>query len=223
MAAINVTNRKNEIVILVHGFNNGESDMFPLKWHLESMGYNAVTIDLPLRFTALEKAITVFENRFTQILVKHDQYEKIHLVGYSMGGLIIRSFLANNTVPKLGRCLFIATPNKGTKLADLGDKFFKPLVQIYKPLKSLKTSTIVIGKPLNIPCPDIGVIAGNKNKHLLGLFLDGENDGRVEVESAKHGDMIDIVIKPYGHKEIHHKAEIAELVDVFLRTGSFQK
>jgi len=195
--------------------------MFPLKRHLESKGYDAVTINLPLRFSAFEEGISKFEKQFQQILLSYEHFEKIHLVGYSMGGLIIRSFLANNKVSKLGRCVLIATPNKGTKLADICDKLLKPLVQIYQPLKSLKTSTIDIGKPINLPRPDIGVIAGNNSKHLLGIFLDGENDGRVEVESAKYDEMIDFIIKPYGHKEIHHQLEIADLVNLFLSTGKF--
>lgn len=212
-------NQKHEIVILVHGFNNDESDMFPLKRHLEGLGYEAVTINLPLRFSALEECISLFEYQFQQI--DYECIEKIHFVGYSMGGLIVRSFLANNTVSKLGRCVLIATPNKGTKLADLCDKLLKPVVHIYQPLKSLKTSSIDIGKPINNPQPDIGVIAGNSNKHILGIFLDGENDGRVEVESVKYDEMIDFIIRPYGHKEIHHQTEIADLIDLFLRTGKF--
>jgi len=213
--------QKNEIVILVHGFNNDESDMFPLKRHLDCLGYDAVTINLPLRFSALGECISSFDKQFQQILLDWEGFEKIHFVGYSMGGLIIRSFLANNTVSKLGRCVLIATPNKGTKLADLCDKLLKPLVQIYQPLKSLRTSDIEIGKPINTPPPDIGAIAGNTNKHFWGVFLDGENDGRVEVESVKCDELIDFVIKPYGHKEIHHQPEVADLVDLFLRTGKF--
>jgi len=216
-----IINRENEVVILVHGFNNDESDMFPLKQHLQGWGYEAVTINLPLRFSTLEDCIALFEKEFYQQLFKLEYFGKIHLVGYSMGGLVVRSFLAQNTVPKLGRCVLIATPNQGTKLADISDRLLKPLGQIYKPIKSLKTNSLDIRDPINTPKPEIGVIAGNTNKHLLGIFLSSENDGMVEVESAKYHAMTDFVIKPYGHKEIHHQLEIAKLVDLFLRTGKF--
>jgi len=209
------------VVILVHGFNNDGSDMFFLKRNLQSWGYEAVTMNLPLRFSTLEDCIVLFEKEFHKQLSNFVDCEKIHLVGYSMGGLVVRSFLAKNTVPKLGRCVLIATPNQGTKLADMSDKLLKPLGKIYKPIKSLKTDSIDIGEPINRPKPEIGVIAGNTSKHLLGIFLDSENDGRVEVESAKFHDMTDFVIKPFGHKEIHHQLEIAKLVDLFLRMGKF--
>jgi len=214
-------NEQHEIAILVHGFNNDESDMYPLKQHLGSVGYEAITINLPLRFSALDECIALFEDEFYQQLSGFNDFEKIHLVGYSMGGLVVRSFLAKNKVPKLGRCVLIATPNQGTKLADMSEKLLKPLGQIYKPIKSLKTNSLDIGDPLNTPGPEIGVIAGNTSKHLLGIFLTRDNDGRVEVESAKYHGMTDFVIRPYGHKEIHHQPEIAKLVDLFLKTGKF--
>lgn len=212
--------RKHEIVILVHGFNKDENDMFPLKRRLNGLGYRAVTVNLPLRFSALDECISIFENQLRQLAADLN-YEKVHFVGHSMGGLVIRSFLANNRIAHLGRCVLIATPNQGTKLADISDKILKPLGQIYKPLQSLGSGSINIGTPVNIPKPEIGVIAGKTNKYFLSFFLSGENDGRVEIDSARCEDMIDFVIRSYGHKEIHRQAEIAELVDVFLQTGKF--
>jgi hypothetical protein len=203
---------------LVHGFNKDESDMFPLKRHLNGFGYRAVTVNLPLTFCSLNDCISSFEDQLKQLV---NNYEKIHFIGHSMGGLVIRSFLARHKVAKLGRCVLISTPNKGTKLADIIEEHCKPLGQIYKPLQSLKTCSINIGKPENIPKPEIGVIAGKTKYYLMGLLLSGENDGRVEVDSAKCEDMADFIIRPYGHKEIHHQTEIAELSDVFLCTGKF--
>jgi uncharacterized alpha/beta hydrolase family protein len=210
-----------EIVILVHGFNNNEADMFPLRDRLTTLGYAVVTANLPLSFASLEECLSVFSDQVQPILSRHYSYTKIHLVGYSMGGLIVRAFLANNVVVKLGRCVLIATPNRGTKLADIANNLFKPLVHIYKPLESLKTGVTEYGEPLNAPQPEIGVIAGDANKHLLGFFLAGANDGRVEVESALYSGMADFVIRSYGHKEIHHQPETAQLVHSFLHTGKF--
>lgn len=213
--------RKQEIVILVHGFNKDQSDMIHLKKWLERLGYRAITVDLPLTFSAFDQCVSSFQDQISELGACFD-YEKIHFVGHSMGGLVIRSFLASNSVPKLGRCVLIATPNQGTKLADISEKVFKPLGQIYKPLKSLTTCSMNIASPMNDPTPQIGVIAGISNKHFLGVLLPKINDGRVEVQSAKCEEMIDFVIRPYGHKDIHHQPEIAELIDVFLQTGKFQ-
>lgn len=210
-----------EIVILVHGFNNNEADMFPLRDFLIRLGYTAVTANLPLSFAPLEECVAVFSDKIQSILSRHDSYARIHLVGYSMGGLVVRSFLSKNAVVNLGRCVLIATPNRGTKLADMAAKLLKPLVHLYKPLKSLKTGDIEFGEPLNTPKPEIGVIAGAANKNLLGFFLAGANDGMVEVGSAIFSGMADFIIRPYSHKEIHHQPETAQLVHSFLHTGKF--
>lgn len=212
-----------EIAVLVHGLNDNETDMFYLRDQLNRLGYAALTVNLPLRFRPLEECVAVFSDQLQPILSRYACYTRIHLIGYSMGGLVVRAFLASNTVNKLGRCVLIATPNRGTRLADWADSFFRPMVHIYQPLKSLKPGVFECGEPNNVPKPEIGVIAGAANKHLLGLFLAGANDGRVEIESALGCDMTDYVIRPYGHKEIHHQPDTALLVHCFLGTGSFPK
>lgn len=213
--------RNNEVVILIHGFFKDESDMFRLKKHLSRLGYNPVTVNLPTRFGTLEDCTHMLQFKFSKILSSMQDIKKIHFVGHSMGGLIIRSFLANNYIPHLGRCVLIATPNHGTYLADLIGKYFSPALKIFKPLEALRTNKFRISKPLNSPQPEIGVIAGNKSNLLLGIFLSGENDGIVEVNSVKFESMKDFIVKNYGHKEIHYQFEIAELVDSFLQSGSF--
>ncbi|NLG33333.1 MAG: alpha/beta hydrolase [Syntrophomonadaceae bacterium] len=164
----------------------------------------------------------MFKEQLQQIMVQHRDYNKIHLVGYSMGGLVIRSFLACNDIPQLGRCVLIATPNQGTKLADISEKYLKPLVLIVRPLQVLTTNCLNIGQPMNQSKIEIGVIAGNKNNHPLGVFLTPDSDGLVEVESTKYTDMSDFIIVPYGHLEIHRQTATAQLVHRFLQTGSFR-
>ena len=213
---------KQQLVILVHGFNRSQSDMFPMKHFLQDYGYQAITVNLPLRFSTLNRCVSVFKEQLQQIMVQHRDYNKIHLVGYSMGGLVIRSFLACNDIPQLGRCVLIATPNQGTKLADISEKYLKPLVLIVRPLQVLTTNCLNIGQPMNQSKIEIGVIAGNKNNHPLGVFLTPDSDGLVEVESTKYTDMSDFIIVPYGHLEIHRQTATAQLVHRFLQTGSFR-
>lgn len=209
-----------QIVILVHGFNKSQSDMFALRDYLTEMGYQCLTVNLPTRFGSLNDCTNVMYSQLDKLL-NTVEFQKIHFVGHSMGGLIIRSFLARNNLPSIGRCVLIACPNNGTSLADKAYKFCSPIVKILKPLNDLRVNSLKIPPPKNIPHPEMGVIAGNKSNLLLGAFLDKENDGRVEVESTKMETMIDFTVQLYGHKEIHHQPAIAILVDEFLSTGSF--
>lgn len=65
------------------------------------------------------------------------------------------------------------------------------------------------------------MIAGSESNLFMGKFLDGENDGRVPVESVSFPEMKDFIVTPYGHREIHHTQEVAILVRTFLKSGSF--
>ncbi|MFT5647766.1 MAG: hypothetical protein ACI976_002460 [Aureispira sp.] len=87
-------------------------------------------------------------------------------------------------MPKLGRCVFIGTPNQGTRLADIGLKI--PLMaSILKPIKALHSKALAIDLPQNEPIPDIGILAGLNHRLITGCFLEKRNDGRVEVAATK--------------------------------------
>lgn len=214
--------QNDKTVVLIHGYCKDKSDMFTLKSNLTDLGYNCVCINFPTRFGTLEDCNKILQWEISKMLPSMAEQQQIHLVGHSMGGLIIRSYLARNYFPNLGRCVLIAPPNSGSKLVDLAHKIFPSVSKVFKPLSDLKTNGTQIPQPICIPCPEIGVIAGNKSNLLLGILLSKENDGRVEVDSTKLEGMKDFVVKRYGHKEIHHKYDIAILIDNFLRNGFFR-
>jgi len=211
-------------VILVHGYAKGPEDMETLAKLLEKRGYRPVTVDLPLTFEHVQEAAEVFAKRVENILSNLPDNEPVAMVGHSTGGLIIRYFLSHNPNHRqVTHAVLIATPNQGSTLArKLGD-FSDLLLETLATLDSLQPEKIS-GLELSVPeRTSIGAIAGNKTTMLLGGLLDEENDGRVEVESVYYPELDDFVILGYSHKEIHHKKATAELVDRFLKKGSFSR
>jgi len=214
----------NKRVLLLHGFNKREKDMFILSKNLKSFGWDTVPVRLPLTFKEVEYASKVFEEIVKEIVTNLKDKERIHMVGHSTGGLIIRHFLYKGKYSKfINRCVLIATPNKGCKLADFAGKLPKVYINIFKTLKSLQRDNIKRLKLYNSKEIQIGGIAGNNNNLFLGRLINEENDGRVEVSSVKDEFLKDFIVLPYGHKEIHYKLETARLIDNFLRTGRFGK
>ncbi|MEQ6388372.1 alpha/beta fold hydrolase [Bacillaceae bacterium S4-13-58] len=205
--------------ILVHGYKKDGSDMAPLKNHLEPLGYTCLTPDFSLTYKEFDKAAVELE----RIIDEHFPNEKPHLIGHSTGGLVIRKVISNKKYKnRVGRCVLIATPNNGSRLAELAG-IFPFAVKIYRTLKSLHKEYI---KQLNLtshPTIELGAIAGNKNNLLLGKLIPVTNDGRVELDSVYFPDLNDYVVLPYGHLEIHHKKVTAQLVDQFLKRGTFKK
>lgn len=208
------------VVILVHGFFRTSQDMFFLKVYLEEKNYRGYTINLPTTFASLKECTEVLEQKMQ--LIKKEKIHKLFFVGHSMGGLIIRNYLSKNHVSNIGRCVLIATPNSGSRLADLALTGLRlaPMNPI-RSLQALQTKAPEILPPLNNPPPEIGVIAGNQNNLLLGKLLPSQNDGRVEIESTFFPGMKEHIVLPFNHHDIHHKEETATLVWQFLEYGTF--
>ena len=117
-----VISRSNELVILLHGFGKTPRDMSCLEKYFESRRYHVLVPHLPTSFHSLEECTVAFEEYFSEI---HGEYNRIHFVGHSIGGLIIRQFLSRNEVANIGRCVLIGTPNKGSELAAIVDRYLK--------------------------------------------------------------------------------------------------
>lgn len=210
-----------ERVLLIHGFHRTYKDMTPLRNFLLAKGYRVSRINLPLTYTTIEDATQVLIEIASKKIPKLDPGEKIHLVGHSTGGLIIRHFLAvSDFLPYVGRCVLIATPNHGYKLADYAEKFSKKYITIYKTMKSLQSDQVnqlkLIGNEV-----EVGAIAGTKSSPLLSQIIGTPNDGRLDINAVKYDELTDFITLPFRHTQIHKKEETAELVDRFLQTGSF--
>ncbi len=217
-------NQPGKTVILVHGYAKGPKDMQPLAELLEKRGYQPVTVNLPLTFEHVQDAAEVFAKRVEAILSGLPDKEPVAMVGHSTGGLIIRYFLSHNPNHKrITHAVLIATPNQGNTLAGMLGDFSDWLVETFATLDSLQPENITKLDLSDPPGTKIGAIAGNKSTIVLGQLLRKENDGRVEVESVYYPGLDDFVVLSHNHNEIHHKNETAELIDVFLKSGSFPK
>jgi len=209
----------DEITILIHGFGKNKNDMSYLEKGLSQFGFNVISVNLPTTFGSLNDCIKSLHFQVNDIIMNH---KKVHYVAHSMGGLIARYYIKSYKQDNVDKCVFIATPHKGSKLADIADKI--PLYsKIFRPIKHLRTtndiSSVILQKS---SFGNLGLIAGTKNKNTLGkLFLSNKSDGRVEVSSVEIDDADEFITFPFGHQKIHHQYETLNAVKFFLRKGSF--
>lgn len=216
-----MTSQSKERVLLIHGFHRTYKDMTPLRNFLLSRDYRVSRINLPLTFTTIEDATKVLIEIAEKKIPKLDSDEKIHLVGHSTGGLIIRHFLAiSDFLPYVKRCVLIATPNHGYKLADYAEKLSKKYITVYKTMKSLQADQVnqlkLIGREV-----EIGAIAGTKSSPIISKIVGTPNDGRLHINEVKYDELTDFITLPFNHTQIHKREETAEFVDRFLQTGRF--
>lgn len=113
---------KQPVVVLVPGWKDHHQTMTPLAKHLKNAGLPVVTIspqpsDGSIRLEVMAQEIKPVCDRIfeaTQLPIK--------LVGFSMGGLITRSYVQElNGVAKCSHLVTIATPHLGTLNAFVSD------------------------------------------------------------------------------------------------------
>ncbi|WP_150468317.1 alpha/beta hydrolase [Francisella sp. SYW-9] len=212
--------KTDKSLILVHGFIKNSKDMRSLEGFFRQYYDDIISIDLPTTFVGIDVAVA----KLCQVIQNIPKTKSITFLAHSMGGIIVCKTIDKLQLENVDKCVFIATPFKGSKIADFGDKipFYS---RILKPNKEL----MVTDKYLDI-CNKVatrfpvGLIAGNKHSKfnlLANLCLNKGHDGLVEVESAFAINSSDRVILNKNHGEIHHNPETFNKVENFLKTGKF--
>ncbi len=188
---------------------------------LHDEGYAVLNVDYPSREAEIESlADTVIRQALTDEQVM--RADKIHFVTHSMGGILVRQFLATNVIERLGRVVMLGPPNRGSEVVDqMGD--YQLFAAINGPAgKQLGTGTNSVPNRLGPVRFELGVIAGNRSINWINsLMIDGPDDGKVSVTSTKVEGMKQHRVLPVTHPYLMKNAQVIQETLCFLRTGRF--
>jgi pimeloyl-ACP methyl ester carboxylesterase len=212
----------SEGVILLHGLARTRRSMRPLAVFFRKRGYATVNVGYPSRRAPIEALAqealppAIAELRRTGV-------GRIHFVTHSMGGILLRAWLAAERPDELGRVVMLCPPNQGSELVDFLGRFawFRLL---FGPA-GLQLTTGPEGLPSRLGPADfpLGVIAGNRPAPGLGGFFPGPSDGKVSTARAQLEGMADFLVLPCGHSLIMRRRSVHEQAAFFLENGRFRR
>lgn len=210
----------NESVILLHGLGDVKLSMLKLEHALKEEGYTTRNIGYSTTGETIE---SLAGRELSEVVERYKKigFSKIHFVTHSMGGLIVRYYLQDHTLPTGSRIVMLSPPNHGSEVADhfLESKFYKLIVGEVG--QELATDSKILSelKPI---LPDVGIIAGNKSSNpYFSKIIPGEDDGRVAVDKTKLTEMKDFLIVPSTHLTIKYNNEVIKQTAFFLKNGKF--
>jgi len=212
-----------ECVILLHGLARSSRSMEAMDRALKKAGYRTYNCSYPSREQPIELLSETFIPRAIDYCNSNFQPDKIHFVAHSMGGILIRFYLAKKEPDNLGRVVMLAPPNAGSELVDHLSRF-----QIFNLIngpagKQLGTDDSSLPKSLGPVDYEVGIIAGNKSLNLIySAIIPGDDDGKVSTESAQVPGMSDFLVVPHSHTFMMNRSMVIEQTINFLHFGAFQ-
>lgn len=144
---------------------------------------------------------------------------RIHLVGHSLGGLVVLAMLAERADPRLGRVVLLGSPVSGSHCAAGLLRWPGGAAMLGRSLRDWLAAPLPRG-PAGI---EIGVLAGNRSLG-LGRVIRGlpkPNDGVVAVAETRLAAGKDSVVLPVAHSQMLFSKTCIDQVASFLNTGNF--
>lgn len=204
-----------EAVVLVHGIWMTGLDLLVLRTRLRSAGYAAAiaryaSLRLPPRANA----------RLVREAVERLDADVVHLVGHSLGGLVILHMLHDDPPRQPGRVVLLGSPVHGSGVARV--------------LSARWWTRFLIGRSGEAgllggcaPAPadrEIGTIAGDLEVGVGRMIrgIHGPNDGTVAVAETRLEGACDHVTLPVTHTGLVTARVVAEQVECFLCDGRFK-
>jgi pimeloyl-ACP methyl ester carboxylesterase len=203
-----------DTVIVAHGLWMPGFETGLLRRRIESRGFKTRLFKYSTTGVALD------DNMLALARFVREQPGTVHLVGYSLGGVLAVRMLQRGDYPQVARVVCLGAPLKGTQV---GARF-----------AALPGGRRLIGRsaldllaeaplpPWSAP-PPLGIVAGRIGIGLGRMLTDfgAGNDGTVAIAETELEGASDRIVLPVSHTTMMFSRMVAEQTARFLRTARF--
>ena len=220
---------QGKAVICLHGLCRSRSSMAPLARYLEEhAGYTVFNVEYP----STRRAIADHAEALAKIIENLDGIEEINFVAHSLGNIVVRRYLADQTDEdaqrkpdgRIRRFVMLGPPNHGSIMANtlLDNKLVSAVWG--KPGQELGREWVWLEADLVTPACEFAVVAGGLgNERGFNPSLPGDDDGVVTVASARLEGATDFTLVPVLHSLLMRDARVKKYTLQFLQTGGFME
>ncbi len=214
-----------QTVVILHGIARTSASMNSIETRLREEGYATLNISYPSTEQDLDGLADYLGKHFLTEGFWQES-ETVNFVTHSMGGLLVRRYLARNRQDKVGRVVMLAPPIGGSEVADLMHEL--DLYEWFYGPAGEELTTDAAGDSAAMdaeePYYEVGIIAGTKEwPYFVAAFVvPGASDGRVSVENTKLAGMKDHMTVPATHTFIMESTEVHDQIVHFLEQGRFK-
>ncbi len=209
---------KNETIILLHGLFFHGSLMKYMSFRLENMGYDVIC---PSYKTVNKSMDENAKDVINYIISKNIRTNKLHFVGHSLGGILIRKIYELSPDIFTGRIVTLGSPHKGSDTA----KTIKKIADSININILGKSYLGALDGDIHKWKGDIelGSIAGTKSIGLANIIrnLEFPNDGTVSVNETILENATDYIEISCSHTSLVYSSAAFFQVDYFLQNGIF--
>lgn len=216
------------VVLVLHGLGRTRNAMTPMCRFLKAKGGY---VPLNITYASTRESMEAHAQSLARV-IEHlgPQVTEINFVAHSMGNLVIRHYLRDQTDPnhdrrpdpRIRRIVMLGPPNRGTqfggRVQDL--KLFQ--LVLGPAAVQMATHWHAFEKRLATPECQFGIIAGGRGQTSgRNPLLDGDDDLVVSVEETRLAGAHDFVVLPVVHTVMMRDPTVLECTHRFLEEGHF--